>query len=135
MEQYENLEHTADLKIRAFGKDKKEVFVNMAKGMFDNMIDNESLLKDQPIKREIRIDSVDLQSLLVDFLSELLYLSDTNDEIYNKFELIFKDLELKATIAGYKVEKIKLDIKAVTYNDLVIKEKDNQWIAEVVFDI
>jgi SHS2 domain-containing protein len=135
MKQYENLEHTADLKLRAFGENKEVVFINMAKGMFDNMVDQSNLLKDQPVKREISIDSVDLQSLLVDFLNELLYLSDTNDEIYNQFELNFKDFELKAMVRGYKVEKIKLDIKAVTYNDLIIQEKNDQWIAEVVFDI
>ncbi len=135
MKKYELLEHTADLKIRAFGKTKGEVFTNMAIGMFDNIVDEDNLLKDQQVERKIKIESVDLDSLLVDFLSQLLYLSDTNDEIYTDYRLNISDYKITGGIKGYKVKRIKLDIKAVTYNDLKIEEKDGQWLFEVVFDI
>lgn len=141
---YQNLEHTADLKIRAFGKDKEELFANMALGMFENIVDSKDIEKDQPVKRKIKVKSGDLPSLLVDFLSELVTLSDINNEVYLNYELRIMsreagasggNYELVGIATGYKVKRLKLEIKAVTYNDLKIEEKNGKWIAEVVFDI
>jgi len=132
---YENLEHTADLKIGAFGKTKEEVFSNMAIGMFANITAEDDIIKDQPVSREIKIQSTDLQALLVDFLSELVTLSDINNEIYLNYELQIMNSELTGMIKGYKIKGMKLEIKAVTYNDLIVEQKKGQWIAEVVFDI
>ncbi|HDQ22645.1 MAG TPA: archease [Candidatus Uhrbacteria bacterium] len=147
MKQYENLEHTADLKIRSFGNTKEEAFANMAKGMFANIVDEENLLHDQPVELEIKIESPDFMSLLVDYLSQLLYLSDTNNEVYFYFDLAIwqkpSDLVdrpgkwlLEGVAKGFKVSGLKTEIKAVTYNDLKIEEaKEGGWLAEVVFDI
>jgi len=132
---YQNLEHTADIKIRSFGKNLEEVFVNMAIGMFENITDPKNILQDQEVEREIKLESSDEESLLVDFLSQLVTMSDTNDEIYTNFELRIKNVELSGKIRGYKINGLKLEIKAVTYNDLKLEEKDGQWLAEVVFDI
>ena len=76
-----------------------------------------------------------MQALLVDFLSELVTLGDINNEIYTDLELRIKNLELSGKIKGYKIKGLKLEIKAVTYNDLNIEEKEGKWVAEVVFDI
>ena len=148
MKQYENLEHTADLKIRAFGQTKEDVFANAAKGMFANILDEENLLYDQPVELEIKVESPDLMSLLVDYLSQLLYLSDTNNEIYFDFDLAIWQRPsdsigrpgkwiLEGVAKGYKISGLKTEIKAVTYNDLKIEEneEDGAWLAEVVFDI
>lgn len=135
MPKYQNLEHTADLKIRSFGKTKEQVFVNMAIGMFANIGDEKKFLKDKPVSREIKIKANDLQSLLVDFLSELISLSDINNEIYTDYDLKIKENKLIAQVNGCKINGLKLEIKAVTYNDLKIKEGNNGWQAEVVFDI
>lgn len=135
MKKYENLEHTADLKIRAFGKTKEEVFSNMAAGMFANICDQKDMLKSQAVTREIKVKANDLAGLLVDFLSELITLSDINNEIYQDYELRIQDYELIGKIKGCKIMRLKTEIKAVTYNELKIEEKGGKWIAEVVFDI
>lgn len=132
---YEILEHTADLKIRAYGKDLPELFSNILKGMFEAC---EPVISDKLsiINREIKIQSQNLESLLVDFLSEALYLSDVNNEVY--FEAEFEKLteqELNGKIKGKKIEGLKEEIKAVTWHDLEIKKVNNQWQATVLFDI
>ena len=137
---YENLEHLADLKIRAYGKNKEEVFANMALGMFANIVDQEKLITNEPVREEIKVMSNDLEALLVDFLNRLVYLGDVNDEAYNFFDLaIFeKDKKwiLEGVAKGFKVGGLKTEIKAVTYNELKLGEgQDGNWIAEVVFDI
>jgi len=133
--EYQNLEHTADLKIRSHGQTLEQVFTNMAQGMYANIIAEKDILKNQAVNRKLKVKAGDLQSLLVDFLNELVSLSDINNEIYTKYNLHIKDNELIGEIKGYKIKRLKLEIKAVTYNELKIEQKENQWIAEVVFDI
>ena len=84
MKKYEILEHKADLKIKAFGKTKEELFENGMIGMFESA-KYESRGKE--IKRKIKVSSPDLHSLLVDFLSEILYLTETKKEVYQKLTL------------------------------------------------
>lgn len=135
MKKFEILEHTADLKIRAFGRTKKKLFLNMLLGMAENQ--KPEIKKNQKTKREIKIESLDLEALLVDFLSEVLYLGQVNREIYKdvKFKK-FTDTKLEGELAGYKVERFGEDIKGVTHHDLDIhQEKDGTWQATVLFDI
>jgi len=135
MKKYEILPHTADLKIRAFGRAKEELFSNALLGMTEAL---QAEIKEQKIKsKDIKIKSLDLGALLVDFLSEVLYLTQVNKEIYIKVKFKeFSDTELKAELFGQKVERFGEDIKAVTYHNLDVHQgKDGIWEATVLFDI
>jgi SHS2 domain-containing protein len=135
MKKYEILEHKADLKIRAFGQDKKELFRNALIAMSSA---RRAKIKNQKSKiKSIKIKSSNLDSLLVDFLSEINYLNEVNQEVYNnvKFDK-FSDRELEGEIFGNKVERFELVIKGVTYHDLGIhQKKDGTWQATILFDI
>ncbi len=134
MKNYEILEHISDLKIRAFGRTKEEVFSNMLLGMCGNQ---KTKVLPGKVKREIKISSPELSSLLVDFLSEILYLTQVNKEVYSEVNFKkFTDTELKAELVGQKVERFGEDIKGVTYHSLDIhQKKDGTWQAIVLFDI
>ncbi len=130
---YEILEHKADLKIKAFGKTKEVLFLNMLKAMSDSQ---KPEFLEKEIKRQIEIKALDLPALLVDFLNEALYLSQTNDESY--FDVDFKDFsdnEIKADLIGKKIRRFEEDIKAVTYHDVSVKQKNDVWEAIILFDI
>ena len=135
MKKYEILEHKADLKIRAFGKDKKELFSNMLLAMAESQ--KPEIKGKQKNKRQIKIKSLDLAALLVDYLSEALYLSQVNKEIY--FDINFKkfsNTEIEGELIGQKVARFGEDIKAVTYHSLDIhQKKDKTWEATILFDI
>lgn len=135
MKKYEILEHKADLKIKAFGKTKEELFENAMLGMFKGA-GYETRLKSKIKNRKIEIKSADLISLLVDFLSEILYLSETKKEIYHKVAFKkFTDNEIKAILRGKKLERMEVHIKGVTYHDLEIKQKEGIWQSIILFDI
>ena len=138
MKKFEVLEHKADLKIKVFGKTKEEIFLNALSAMAKlQKAEIGQLVKRGKTKRKIKIKSFDLTSLLVDFLSEVLYLTQVNREIYNdvKFKK-FTDIELEGELIGQKVERFGEDIKGVTYHDLDIRQKkDDVWEATVLFDI
>ena len=151
MKKFEILEHKADLKIRSFGRTKEELFQNMLLGMQESM-KPELKTPGEETKREIKVKSLDWLALLVDFLSEVLYLTQINKEIYSdvKFKK-FSGSELEAELFGKKVERFGEDIKAVTYHNLeinqrperskggrktnVLRPKDGSWEAIVLFDI
>jgi len=133
---YEILEHKADLKIRVFGETKEELFLNALFGMQDCM-KPELKKPEEKTERGIKIKSPDLPALLVDFLSEALYSTQVNKEIYNdiKFKK-FSNVEIEAEISGQKTERFSEDIKAVTHHQLDIHQKeDGIWEATVLFDI
>lgn len=136
MKKFEILEHRADLKIRAFGKTKEELFLNAMLGMEAAL---RPKIKSQKlkVKTKIRIESEDLTCLLVDFLSEINYLNETNREVYQKIHFEkFSDKEIEAEIFGYKVKSFGLQIKGVTFHDLDIHQReDGTWEATVLFDI
>ena len=134
---YEYLEHTADAKFRAFGKDLDDVFANSALAMF-NILGDTSKVKVTK-RKKIKIKSRNYERLLYDFLEEMLFLLDTENFFLHKVKKIKinENFELEAVIVGddYKNYELKSDIKAITYNDMSIKKTKNGYEATVVVDI
>jgi SHS2 domain-containing protein len=133
---YEILEHKADLKIRVFGKTREELFENAMVGMFESAKYQKNL-KPQISKTKVKLKSIDFPSLLVDFLSEVLYLVETKKLIFEKVEFQkLSDSEIEATLIGKPLKRMGVHIKGVTYHDLDIhQEKDGSWQATILFDI
>jgi SHS2 domain-containing protein len=140
--QYEYLEHTADIKFRAYGKTLEEVFENSALAMFNVMIDTEKVSGET--SKEIYLKSPDLESLLVDWLSELLYVFEVDETIFREFrveEIRREDGEysIRARALGEEFypesHPFETEIKAVTYNQLEVTKTDDGWKAQIVVDI
>ena len=133
MKKFEILEHQADLKIRAFGKTKEELFENAMIGMFEGAKCEQD---GKDIKQEINVTSLDIPSLLVDFLSEVLYLSEVNHQVYYQFQFeTFTDKNIKGVLLGKRIKNIGIAIKGVTYHDLDIHQgEDKIWQATILFD-
>ncbi|HJO02271.1 MAG TPA: archease [Candidatus Woesearchaeota archaeon] len=139
MQKYKFLEHTADAKFQAYGNNMGEAFSNAALAMFSVITDTKKIKK--KIKKEIKVKGTDLKSLLYNFLEELLFLLDTNSFLLNKIEKIsIKKMKgkysLNATVVGDKADNYETsgDIKAVTYNEMEIKENDKVMV-QVVLDL
>ena len=134
--EYKYLEHTADLKFQAFGNNLNQAFENAAKAMFNAMVPIKQIAP--KIEKTINITAESEESLLFDWLSELLRLHDTNDLLFSKFKVNINKLQLKAKIKGEKLNKNKhepeLMIKAMTYNELKI-EKGKKNKITIVMDI
>lgn len=132
--EFEILSHPADLKIRAFGKTKKELFLNMLKAM-TSILSTETGNLEERI-RPLKVKSIDTASLLVDFLNEILYLTQVHREIYTdiKFKRL-TDQEIKGEMIGQPIDKFQEDIKAATYHGLEVQEKPEGWEATVLFDV
>ncbi|MEK7162360.1 MAG: archease [Patescibacteria group bacterium] len=134
---YEVLSHTADLKLRVWGRNPEELFSEALLAMMQ-ILKSDLRFKNEDLRmRNIKIQSPDMTALLVDFLNEALTLAQTNHEIYT--EVHFKKLteaELDTELSGFPVEEFEEDIKAVTYHEAeVIKNKKGDYETNLVFDI
>ena len=138
---FETFEHKADVGIRGFGKSKEEAFAECAKAMFSVMADLEKVGSGE--KFDIEIETNDIESLLVDYLNHLLYLRDVNEMLFSRFDLyITKDggeWKLNGKAFGEKINKkehgIKSDVKAASYHQLKVEEKNGKWLAQCVVDV
>lgn len=146
MKDFEALPHTADLKIRVYGQTIKELFRNALIGMFQSIgpkssdctyQDDRIVCPKLPISHTVELISIDYDILLVDFLSEVLYLSDVNDEAYLDTTIEHLDeTSIKAVLHGIKIDTFEVvEIKAVTFHELNIHQKDGIWQTDIVFDI
>mgnify|MGYP000412649638 CR=1 FL=1 len=132
---YKILDHISDLKIKVLGKNLPELFENAVLAIRE-CLRPEIEIPEKNTKSKIKIKSADLSSLLVDFLSEVLYQTQVNKEIYYKVKFDkFSDTELETELFGKKVRRFGLEIKGVTYHNLEIKKIKNHWQATIVFDI
>ena len=135
---FEPLEHTADIGLRAFGKSLREAFENAARGMFGLMVDTSKIEKRK--KFSVSAEADDAEGLLVAWLNELLYHSDTNDMLFKDFEIWKWDekSKLDAFAYGEPVDlarhQFEMDIKACTYHQLKIT-KNNLFVCQVIFDV
>ncbi|HEX17634.1 MAG TPA: archease [Thermoplasmatales archaeon] len=138
MKDFEIIEHTADVGLRAYGKSLDECFENVAKGMFAIITDNSKI--DSVGEYQIELKSESLEDLLVDWLSELLFLNSAYNLVFGEFEVKINegDLSLKARVKGEVYDREKhgygTEIKAVTYHMLEIK-KGEIYEVQVLFDI
>lgn len=146
IQEYELVPHTADLKMYAYGTTFEELFRNALRGMFASIKPQSRLITYEhdvahiakyTAERHVVVRSTDREALLIDFLSDCLYLADIHNEAY--FDATFKELsetEVDATIFGVGVTGFEVvEIKAVTYHDLQLELIDGQWRATLVFDI
>jgi len=132
---YEELEHTADVGIRAYGKSLDELFANAAEGMFSLIAD---LRKVKPVGQvEVRLSADDLATLMVRWLTELLYLHETQRLLLRSFEARIEGTSLRAKARGEAIDKdrheLGLVIKAVTFHNLRVDPEAG--VAEIIFDI
>lgn len=138
MKRYEQIPHTADIAIRVYGKDLKELFINAAYGMFDIIADLEGLKSSVSI--DVNLKAPSKEELLVSWLDELLYNFYTKSIIFFKFDVSFlseEQLMVKAygRHIGENRNRLKTEIKAATYHDLNIKESPDGLSVDIVFDV
>lgn len=141
MKTYEYMEHTADVKFRAYGKTLEEAFTNAAYA-YQDTVSNHDKIKPKIIK-SISIESEDDKSLLYDFIEELIVLLDTDSFLLSKVSSISitktKDkYQLNAEIAGDdKPEQYEIatHVKAMTYQEMIIEETAAGFMVQVVIDL
>ena len=143
MEKFRFLPHTADAKFQAFGQTLEEAFAHAALAVCHLMWAPEKV---QPtLEKVVEVDGRDLKQLLVAFLEEILFLFETDDfmlaevaDIQIKRQEKPLRYQLRARFRGDRIKEdneIFGDVKAITYNEMEIKETPEGVSLQVVVDI
>jgi len=138
MKNFEVIDISGDVGLRAYGEGLKDAFTNAAIGMFSLITDLEKVKEEKVINVSVESDSV--ESLLVSWLNELIFYFDTYGFLGKKVLITeFTSSLIKASVSGEDFDperhESKLLIKAATYHMLKIEEKNRRWEIAVIFDI
>ena len=132
---FEECEHTADVAIHCGGPDLESLFRNAALGMY-HLMGVETAPGGKGTQQSIRLEALDVESLLVDWLGELAYFAETGGLVFK--EMFFKILsasQLEATVIASPAARLEKTIKAVTYHDLKVEKQEGGYTTTVVFDV
>lgn len=140
---FEEIPHTADWAIRAYGRTLPELFTNAALGMYALLTDLESLPETE--RREVAVEAASPEGLLVAWLNELVYLTEREGLAFKRFEVL--DLALpdpgdpdslgrfRGAAYGARPGSVRKYIKAVTYHNVAIRQVNGLYVVELVFDV
>ena len=130
---YKEIPHTADWSIRVWADDFAGLLAESARGMYWLA---EAKFVDQPrIKRSFETEGIDSESLLVAFLTELVYYAEQENIGFDDFVIEIKNDTLKVEMEGAPLKSLSKAIKAVTWHKLEIQESARGLEVEIVFDV
>ncbi len=131
---------SADAAFEATGRTLEELFSDAAIATFEVMADTNTVK--QLLTREIELENESVDGLLIDWLSELVFLKDTETILFSVFDVNIRKNDayiLKATAKGEKIDRekhsLRSDVKAVTYHMFEVTKRGDNWTARVVLDI
>jgi SHS2 domain-containing protein len=136
---FEPLEHTAEAGIIARGATPAEAFANAAEGMYALILELDDVREEEA--RDVDLQGAGLEDLLVDWLLELIYLTETEGLVFRRFDVReLSESKLRATAWGERFDPDRhrshnVMVKAVTRHMLEIAREDGGYRVQVLFDI
>jgi SHS2 domain-containing protein len=134
---WEHFSHQADIGIKATADSISKAFEDAALAL--TAIVTELKKVDVAECVEIECSAEDDELLLVNWLSSIIYEMDVRKMLFSRFEVQIENLTIHAKIWGEKINQIKhspaVEPKAVTYNQLSVKEENGKWNVQCVIDV
>jgi SHS2 domain-containing protein len=130
---------SADYIFDAYGVTLDKLFEACAAACFFAMTDPRTVEPRQQLSLEVCGD--DINELLYNFISELVFLKDTQKMFFSEFIIKISDdrKSLQATIAGESINfdrhVVKTDVKAVTFHGLDIKKENHGFRTRMILDL
>lgn len=130
---YREVEHTADWELQAWAPDLVGLLEQAARGMYQ--LEGTRLMPEPRVTRRFELLIQDPESILVDFLAELLFLTESEGLGFDQFDLKIVGDKLQAELNGAPLASLAKEIKAVTYHNLNLRQSEGGLEANVVFDV
>ena len=135
---YKLIDHTADLGIEVYGSNLGNLFENAGYAMFDVITDINRL--NALSETSVNISGEDWPDLMVNWLRELLYLWTGRGLLVKTINIIsISEYTLSANVKyePYVSDRhlLKSELKAVTYHQVKVEEKNSEWEARIIFDV
>ncbi len=136
MKRYELIEHTADIGLVASGSSMPEAYANAAYGLFAIIAQLNRVRANET--RAVVVTGEDYESLLFNWMNQLIYIFDVERLILKHFEVTeLTDKKLRAKCRGERYDpsrhQLKLGVKSATYHMLKVDPEKNS--VQVIFDV
>jgi len=128
----------SELAVKVLGDSQADLFANSAFALFDVMTDVAKVdIKD---RIPLDVEGTDRDDLMVNWMSELLYLYQGSGYLLREFHIReAKDKLVKAEVCGEKIDpdrhEIAHEIRGVAYHQSRIQKTGDQWTAQLIFEI
>lgn len=130
--------HTADAGLHIEAEDLNALFAEAGRALFSLIVANADAVEPRT-EMEITVDGSDREYLMVDWLSELLFLFESQQLLLCGFRISVTADGLAATVSGEGVDerrhRLEHEVKAITYHDLMVTQSADKWTARVIVDI
>jgi tRNA nucleotidyltransferase (CCA-adding enzyme) len=134
---WEHFAHQADIGIKATADSISKAFEDAAVALTAIVTEPKKVDAVECVKIECSAEDDEL--LLVNWLSSVIYEMDVRKMLFSRFEVQIENLTVRAKIWGEKINQIKhspaVEPKAVTYNQLSVKEENGKWTVQCVIDV
>ena len=130
---YREIEHTADWEIDVWAPEIASLFEQAARGMY--ALSGVRLDPTPRLERALSIQAADPESMLVAFLSELLYIAEQEQLGFDRYDLSIQGEKLNARLSGAPIQVMEKEIKAVTYHQLAVRPSPRGLEVSLVFDV
>lgn len=126
-----------DLKLRVIAKTLEDLFIQALQGLAHLLYHNYQGNSIATIKIPIKVSSINVNSLLVDFLSETLYQSEMTRSVFFEVKMRrFTNSKIEAELFGRKINQFERNIKVISYHGVsVLRNSEGFWQAEIVFGL
>ena len=129
------VDHTSELELRIEADTEVAVFEEALAALCELLEERLGDRGGEPARHEVAASAPDRATLLAEWLSELVYLVETEDFVPERVEhLDLDDGDLEASVEGRRARPPHL-VKAVTYHRLEMRKHDGSWVATVVLDV
>jgi riboflavin kinase/FMN adenylyltransferase len=133
---FHEIDHTADRALKVWAADLPDLYVGAAKGMYSLMGDLHEEGQVATQWREVSLEAMDRETLLVDWLNELLFLAEAEGLLFVDFQIrSLTETTLEARAGGIHAPVSKANIKAATFHDLAFVRDDSGWSIVITFDV
>ncbi|MCX7855024.1 MAG: archease [Anaerolineae bacterium] len=131
---FEEVPHTADAALRVWGNDLTELFVNAARGLAWLMADPETVRPEKEVALDL--SAPDVETLLVTWLGELIYLNERDGVVFTEFDLEeVTPTHLRGTARGGRASEVRRFVKAATFSGLAIRPTEHGLETTITFDV
>jgi len=130
---YREISHTADWELEIWAPDLGTLLEQAARGMYH--LAEARLAKDERLTRWFELPIHEPEILLVDFLTELMFFTETEGLGFDEYELQLEGNILFAQVTGATLESLSKEIKAITFHNLNIRASARGLEVNIVFDV
>ena len=133
MGRWQEIEHTADLALHLWATDLPDLFATAAQGMLALFVEADDAATVETV--DLTLTALDVETLLIDWLNELLYFVEVQGIAFTAFEFAaLTPTALTATLRGGPVRAYTGYVKAATFHDLRVLATPEGYETEIVFD-